>query len=163
PFGWDFDVVRLLVVSLLRAGRIVATSQGQELESAQAVEVRNALGNNSRFRQATFRPKQALEFHLQVEAAERYRDVFGAEVAEIEQGVLSAAIQGALEREVAALETARGLLVQDRLPGAEPLRAAIDQVRSIRSGRADQAILAFNGAYREIKEAIKRAGELQRA
>jgi hypothetical protein len=29
PFGWDFEVVRLLVLSLLRAGKIEATSKGQ--------------------------------------------------------------------------------------------------------------------------------------
>ena len=31
PFGWDFEVVRLLVLSLLRAGKIEATSKGQTL------------------------------------------------------------------------------------------------------------------------------------
>jgi hypothetical protein len=28
PFGWDFDVVRLFVIALLRAGKIEATSKG---------------------------------------------------------------------------------------------------------------------------------------
>ena len=32
PFGWDFEVVRLLVLSLLRAGKIQATSKGQTIE-----------------------------------------------------------------------------------------------------------------------------------
>ena len=30
PFGWDFEVVRLLVLSLLRAGKIEATSKGAD-------------------------------------------------------------------------------------------------------------------------------------
>ena len=28
PFGWDFDMVRLLVIALLRAGKLEATSKG---------------------------------------------------------------------------------------------------------------------------------------
>jgi len=33
PFGWDFEVVRLLVLSLLRSGKIEATSKGQTIDS----------------------------------------------------------------------------------------------------------------------------------
>jgi len=34
PFGWDFEAVRLLVLALLRAGKIQATSKGQTIDSA---------------------------------------------------------------------------------------------------------------------------------
>ncbi len=33
PFGWDFDVVRLLAMCLLRAGKVEATSKGQVIDS----------------------------------------------------------------------------------------------------------------------------------
>ena len=51
-------------------------------------------------------------------------------------------------------------LVKNSLPGAEILQDALDQMRAIRNGKEDHAILSFNAAYREIKEAIKRAAEL---
>ena len=41
----------------------------------------------------------------------------------------------------------------------KPLTAR-DQIRPIRAGKADQTILTFNGAYKELKEAIKRGAEL---
>ena len=40
PFGWDFEVVRLLVLWLLRAGKIEATSKGQTIDTATGVEAR---------------------------------------------------------------------------------------------------------------------------
>ena len=49
PFGWDFDVVRLFVGCLLRAGLIEATSQGQTIKSALSLEAKNAFSNNNHF------------------------------------------------------------------------------------------------------------------
>ena len=59
PFGWDFEVVRLLVLSLLRAGKIEATSKGQTIDSVTGVEARDTFSNNNLFRQASFRPRRA--------------------------------------------------------------------------------------------------------
>ncbi|HSN97576.1 MAG TPA: BrxE family protein, partial [Candidatus Nanopelagicales bacterium] len=40
PYGWDFEAVRLFVLSLLRAGKIEATSKGQTIDVATGVEAR---------------------------------------------------------------------------------------------------------------------------
>ena len=80
PFGWDFEVVRLLVLSLLRAGKIEATSKGQTIDSATGVEARDTFSNNNLFRQASFRPKKGIEFEELVKASEAFRDTFGSEV-----------------------------------------------------------------------------------
>ena len=50
--------------------------------------------------------------------------------------------------------------MQHSLPGTDVLRSASDQMRSIRTGKEDHAILTFNAAYLELKEAIKRGAEL---
>ena len=55
PFGWEFDVVRLLVVALLRAGKIEATSKGQVIESALSLDARTTFSNKNLFRQSSFR------------------------------------------------------------------------------------------------------------
>ncbi|WP_373510126.1 BREX system P-loop protein BrxC [Thiocapsa sp.] len=57
PFGWEFDTVRLLVIALLRAGKIEATSKGQVIDSALSLEARTNFTNNNLFRQASFRPR----------------------------------------------------------------------------------------------------------
>ena len=63
PFGWDFDVVRLLVIALLRAGKLEVTSKGRVIESALSLDARNTFGNNNLFRQASFRPKVWTRVH----------------------------------------------------------------------------------------------------
>lgn len=163
PFGWDFDVVRLLVVALLRAGKIEATSKGQSIESALSLEAKSTFPNNNLFRQASFRPKVGLEFKHVVEAYEHFREVFGHDISELEQGVVAAAIRDEVARHEEDLQEVHTTLVQYALPGAEVLRSALDQMRSIRTGKEDHVILTFNAAWSELKEAIKRGAELASA
>ena len=160
PFGWDFDVVRLFVIALLRAGKLEATSKGQVIESALALDARNTFPNNNLFRQASFRPKVGLDFKDVVDASERFKEVFGREISELEQGVVANAIREEIDRHHEELHEVHTTLVQHSLPGAEVLRSALDQMRSIRAGKEDHAILTFNAAYKELKEAIKRGAEL---
>lgn len=160
PFGWDFDVVRLLVASLLRAGKIEATSKGQTIESALSLDARNTFSNNNLFRQASFLPKVGLDFTQIVDAAEHFKDVFGREIQELEQNAVAAAIREEVSRYEVELQEIHTMLVRHTLPGVEVLRAALDQMRAIRSGREDTAIRTFNAAYNELKEAIKRSAEL---
>jgi len=160
PFGWDFDVVRLFVIALLRAGKIEATSKGQVIESALSLHARNTFVNNNLFRQASFRPKIGLEFIHVVEASEHFKEVFGKEISELEQSVVANAIREEMQKHDEELHDVYTILVQHGLPGFDILRSALDQMRTIRTGKEDHAILTFNGAYNELKETIRRGVEL---
>jgi hypothetical protein len=160
PFGWDFDVVRIFVIALLRAGKIEATSKGQVIESALSLDACNTFVNNNLFRQASFRPKIGLEFIHVVEASEHFKEVFGKEISELEQSVVTNAIREEMQKHDEELHEVYTILVQHGLPGFDILRSALDQMRTIRTGKEDHAILTFNGAYNELKEAIRRGAEL---
>ena len=160
PFGWEFDVTRLFVIAILRAGKLEATSKGQIIESALSIDARNTFTNNNLFRQASFRLKTGLEFTDIVDASERFREVFGREIPELQQGVVANAIREEIHRHDEYLHEVYTTLVEHGLPGTEILRSALDQMRSIRAGDEDQIIMTFNGAYKELKEAIKRGAEL---
>ena len=163
PFGWGFEAVRLLAVALLRAGKLMVTCQGAVIESALSVEANNALTNNVRFRSASFQPKVGIDFGLLVEAAGHVEEVFGKQVAELEQAAVARTIRKEVERVDGHIHDAHNLLVQHTLPGADALQAAINLSRVIRGANEQQAILAFNGAHRELKEAITRAGDVGQA
>ena len=160
PYGWDFDIVRLVVIALLRAGKLEATSKGQVIESALSLDARDAFGNNNLFRHSSFRPKIGLEFTNIVDASEHFKEVFGREIPELEQGILANAIREAIQRRYDDLHDIHSTLIRRRLPGADVLGTALDQMRSIRTGNEDQVILTFSAAYKELKESIKRSGEL---
>ena len=122
PFGWDFEVVRLLVLSLLRAGKIEATSKGQTIDSATGVEARDTFSNNNLFRQASFRPKKGIEFEELVKASEAFRDTFGSEVRELNAGAIVAELRKEVARHEDTVASALGQLTAHRLPGGARAR-----------------------------------------
>jgi hypothetical protein len=160
PYGWDFDVVRLLVATLLRAGKIEVTSKGQVIESALSIEAKKTLSDNNLFRQASFLPKVGLEFTHVLDACDHFKEVFGREIPEIEQGVAVNALRTEVRRNDQGLREIHAVMTRHNLPGADILGGALDQMRAILTGKDEQAILTFNSAYKEIKEAIKRSAEL---
>jgi hypothetical protein len=163
PFGWDFEAVRLLVLSLLRAGKIEATSKGQTIDSATGVEARDTFSNNNLFRQASFRPKKGVEFDELVKASEAFRDTFGSEVRELNTGAIVAELRKEVARHEDTVVAAQGQLTAHRLPGGGVLEGAIGQMKAIVRGSDDNAIATFNASHRSIKDAIKRAVELEQA
>jgi hypothetical protein len=163
PFGWDFEAVRLLVLSLLRAGKIEATSKGQTIDSATGIEARDTFSNNNFFRQASFRPKKGIEFEELVKAAEAFRDTFGKEVRELNAGAICAELRNELARHEDIVASAYAQLTSHRLPGGGLLEGALGQVKPILRGSDENAISTFNASHRSIKDAIKRAVELEQA
>ncbi len=161
PFGWDFEVVRLLVLSLLRAGKIEATSKGQTIDSVTCVEARDTFSNNNLFRQAAFRPKKGIEFEELVKASEAFRDTFGSEVKELNAGAIVAELRKEVARHEDTVALALATLTAHRLPGGTVLDGAIGQMKAILRGSEDNAIATFNTSHRGIKDAIKRAVELE--
>ena len=163
PFGWDFETVRLLVLSLLRAGQLEATSTGQTLDVVTSVEARDAFSNNNVFRQASFRPKKGIEFEELVKASEAFRDTFGSEVRELNTAAIVQELRKEITRNEDTVASALSTLTANRLPGGTALEGALGNMKAILRGSDDNAIATFNASHRAIKDAVKRAVELDQA
>jgi hypothetical protein len=163
PFGWDFEAVRLLVLALLRAGKVEATSKGQTFDAVAGVEARDTFSNNNLFRQTSFRPKKGVEFEELVKASEAFRDTFGTEVRELSAATIVTELRKEVAKNEDTVASALSILTAHRLPGAPMLDEAIGQMKAILRGSEDNAIAAFNASHRAIKDAIKRSVELEQA
>jgi hypothetical protein len=164
PFGWDFEAVRLFVLSLLRSGKIEATSKSQTIDSATSVEAREAFQNNNLFRSSAFKPRSGgCEFSDILQAAEHFREVFGTEIKEIEEGLVATQIREALAREEPRLSEVLLTLGRNGLPGSEPLDAAVGAIRNIRGRRDCPALQEFSATHKMLKDAIGRTANLLNA
>jgi hypothetical protein len=163
PFGWDFEVVRLLTLCLLRAGSIEATSKGQTFVSATGAEAIDAFSNNAIFRQASFRPKKQIGFEEQVKAGEAFADTFGTEVRELTPASIVSQLRDEVDKATDRVSAALVVLNSNRLPGAGALEAGLEPMRAILRGSEEGALTTFNASHRSIKDAIKRAAEIDDA
>ncbi len=163
PFGWDFDVVRLFTLLLLRAGAIEGACGGQNLESVASASTQDCFNNNSQFRIATFRPKKGIDYAVLAEASDNFKVTFGNAVKELSESALAAEIRKQIDRHSDSLRTAVDLLRQHNLPGTESLDAALNEAGAIRRGSEGNAIVSFNASHRLLKDAIKRSADLTKA
>lgn len=162
PFGWTLDVVRLFAVSLLRAGKVKATSKGVVLDSALSTDSRNTFPQNNLFRAVSFQKKQSgTTIEDWIEAEEAFRQVFGKHLPELEPSVIAATLRKEISEAEERVREAHATLLKHRLPGEAFLQEALDQMRALRTGGEDDTILTFNGAHKALQEAIKRSAELR--
>jgi hypothetical protein len=162
PYGWDFDAVRLFALALLRAGRIEGLHRSQTVDNAGGVPAKEVFQNNPFFRGATFRPKKGVDFEEIVNAAENYRTTFGREIQDLTDHKVAAEIRSAIEgcedRVASVVATLRG----SSLPGREAMEAAADLMKAVRRGTNERTILDFNSGHADLKEAVRKAGEVEK-
>jgi thioredoxin-like negative regulator of GroEL len=163
PYGWDFDLVRLLTAVLLRSGKVQMTHKAEPIETATSVYAKDAFNNNNYFKAATFQPKEGVDFGAIARAAENYKLTFGTEAKELALSPLATEIRAALGQHQDAVQGAKDLLVHGRLPGVAVLDTALDEIRAIQRTPEAAVIADFNSSHQTIKEAIRRANELSTA
>jgi hypothetical protein len=163
PYGWDLDVVRLFVASLLRAGKIQMTHKGEAVDVVTSVAAKDGLGNNNHFKAASFQPKKGVDFADLVTANANFKSTFGSEFKELSLASAVAAIRTKVTECQDDVETIRNLLTANRLPGVELLEHALAEMKAITRGTEEDALTAFNSSHEKLKDGVKRAAELKAA
>ena len=162
PYGWDFDVVRLMTTSLLRAGKVEMRSQNQTIESVHNLEARNVLANNNRFRQATFRPRSGeLETAELVYASTHFEALFGRAVQELEAGAVTRELRAEMGPIGERLREMTTVLNSEHLPGQDTLDAAQNLAIELQSGTDSQVVKAFLAGHKALEHGLERLQQLE--
>ncbi|MCX5985921.1 MAG: BREX system P-loop protein BrxC [Chloroflexi bacterium] len=162
PFGWEQDVVRLLVLTLLGAGSIDATASGSTIRALAAPNAANLVSNANIFKGASFRPRTAVDPLVLIQAADAFEATFGRHL-----NVIASAdpIASDLRTEAARVEEDlqrySSILHRRGLAGTEVLDIARDHLRGIARASANDAVAAFVGVHRPIKDGLDRLGQLR--
>ncbi len=161
PYGWDFDVTRLLVAVLLAAGKIQLRHGSTDIDSRRGIAAKEALTDNNNFRSASCAPKKGIDFAEIAKAASHFKSTFGSEIKDISsQSAVVASLREALANHEDELRTAQGILNANQLPGVEVLAGAIAPIMGILRGTEETAIAEFNSSFQTIKDATSRANEI---
>jgi len=161
PYGWDMDVLKLVLAVLLRAGSIEITHQSLRLRNYRDPQSRTPLTNNVQFRNSSFAPRETIGRKILRDAVIQYEELTG-ETVDVEVGAIATAFAELAEEEMALLTPllaearARGLPVTSHL---EDYRNDLQKV--LRSdGEGAAKILAGEGnSFREDRDKTRRIRE----
>ena len=163
-YGWEIDILKVVLAALLRAGSIEMTHQGIRHRDAQDAQSRTPFASNPAFRAASFAPREPIELKTLVAAANHLEHLIGKEVDDVEESAIAAVFKALAAEEMTLLYPVIAEANAHRLPGTDILDEYQRALQEVLSAASDDAvrILAGEGSsframgetVREIREAV---------
>jgi hypothetical protein len=161
PYGWERDMLRLILATLFRAGEIEVTYQGNRFHNYQDPASRTPFTNNPAFRSALFSPRQSVGLKTLTQAVQQLEDLTGDEV-DVEEGAIAAAFKKVAADELEKLYPLKATAEANHLPILHLLSDFQQSLTGIQSSASDDCvrILTENGKdFGETRDRVRRLRE----
>ena len=155
-YGWERDMLRLVLAVLFRAGEIEVTYQGNRFHNYQDPLARAPFTSNPAFRNSLFSPRQSLGLKTLTQAVQQLEDITGEEV-DVEEGAIAAAFKKVASEELEKLYPLKALAEAHQLPILNLLTEYQQTLMGIQSSASDDCvrILTETGAlFQDIRERV---------
>ena len=161
PYGWERDMLRLILATLFRAGEIEVTYQGNRYHNYQDPASRTPFTNNPAFRSSLFSPRQSVGLKTLTQAVQQLESLTGEE-ADVEEGAIATAFKRVAAEELAKLHPLKATAEAHRLPIQTMLFEYQQTLTGIQSSASDDCvrILTENGKeFGETREKVRKLRE----
>ena len=150
-YGWDFEMLRVVLAVLLRAGTIEMVYQGRRFRNQQDPQCRVPFTNKPAFRAASFAPRESIDLKTLTTAVQHFEELSGEEV-DVEEGAIAAAFKKLAEEELKILLPVEAVVKANRLPVGE----LVDEYRQTLTGAiaaaSDDCVRTLAGEGRSLRE-----------
>ena len=157
-YGWDRDLLRLVLAVLLRAGAIEITYEGRRYTNHQDTRCRVPLTNNTAFKAASFAPRRVIGFSTLTAAARHYEEIMGKEV-DVEEEAIARAFKSLAEEELRKALPVEATASAHGLPCLATIAGYKSTLEGILESATDDCVvmLANEGKpFKESRERVKR-------
>jgi hypothetical protein len=157
-YGWDRDMLRLVLAVLLRAGSIEVTYQGRRFRNHLDPQCRVPFTNNVAFKTASFAPREAIGLKTLTIAVQHYEELTGEEV-DVEEGAIAAAFKKVADDELKQLFPVIAVAQANHLPITELLDDYRKTLENILSAATDDCVrfLAEGGeSFKETRDTVRK-------
>ncbi|MCR4427659.1 MAG: hypothetical protein NUW23_16030 [Firmicutes bacterium] len=158
-YGWERDLIRLVLAVLLRAGAIEVTYEGRRYTSYSDPLCRIPLTNNNAFKAASFAPRKSIVPSTLTKAAEHYEEITGREV-DTDEEAISHALKMLAEGELTKALWAEASAKVNDLPVASFLTEYRQTLETILGSAPDERVIVLANEGRSFKEARDRTREI---
>ncbi len=160
-YGWEGDMVRLVLAVLFRAGEIEVTYQGNRYHNYQDPVSRIPFTKTPAFRASLFSPRQSVGLKTLTLAVQQLEDLTGEEV-DVEEGAIATAFKKVASEEMEKLHPLKALAEAQRLPVLNMLMEYQQTLLGIQASASDDCvrILTETGAiFSETREKVRKLRE----
>jgi hypothetical protein len=157
PYGWERDMLRLILATLFRAGEIEVTYQGNRYHNYQDPASRTPFTNNPAFRSSLFSPRQSVGLKTLTQAVQRLEDLTGEEV-DVEEGAIATAFKKIAAEELQKLYPLKATVEAQHLPVLSLLTEYQQTLAGVLSSASDDCIhiLTENGkSFGETRDQVR--------
>lgn len=162
PYGWERDLLYVVLASLLRGGIIEITYQGKKFRNHLDAQVRAAFGGTNAFRSTSFAPRKAPDLKTLVNAAKRYEELTGEDV-DVDEAAIAQAFQALAKAEMEALLQVDAVAKANHIPVLEVLAEYRNTLTSIIQGASDDVVNILEGEGESFKQLRQQVSEIRAA
>jgi len=144
PYGWDRDLLRLVLAVIFRANQLEVNYQGQKYKSFQDPNARTPFINQIIFRSATFAPRQVVGLKTLTQAAKHFEEITGQEI-DVEESAIASAFKELARKDQEILKNLFPTISGLGLPGEEHLRDFGEELNSILQAASDDCVKTLAG------------------
>lgn len=161
PYGWERDMLRLVLAVLFRAGVIEVSFGGQKFDSYTEPRSREPFVNNTKFKSSVFTPVKPIDLKTLTQAVQSYEGLTGKTV-DVEKNAISVAAKQYSEGEIKEVLPIIAEAKAHYLPVLSIVEEYREDLASIANGSADDCVnlLASGGtSLKEGRERIRKIAE----
>lgn len=151
PYGWERDLLRLVLAVIFRANQLEVTYQGKKYKSYTEPNARVPFVNQPAFRSATFAPRQSVDLKTLTRAARQYESLTGKEV-DVEESAIAAGLQEVAQSNLTVLDRLIPALQQRGLPGVDQLNEFRSQLATVIQGNSEDCVTILANEGNTLKE-----------
>lgn len=158
PYGWEREMLQLVLAVLLRAGSIEVTYQGRRFRNYQDPQARQPFTSTPAFKAASYSPGIVIDLPTLRQAVERLEDITGEEV-DFEEGAVAERFKKLADEEIERLLPLSATVQAQGLPVGTILTDYSDSLQEIKNSASDDCvrILAGQGnSFRDMRETVRR-------
>ena len=161
-YGWDLDVLRLILAVLFRAGSIEVSHGGRRFDSYQDPQSRVPFTNTPAFRSALFTPARPLDLKTLTQAVKSYEDLCG-ETVDVERNAIATAFKNLVAEEMKLLLPVEARVRANRMPVLNQIEEFRTTLESVRNGATGDCVHILVGEGASLKEARDRIRKIREA
>lgn len=161
-YGWEGDMLRLVLAVLLRAGSIEVTHQGRRLRNYQDPQSRAPFSTIPAFKASSFAPRESIDLKTLTSAVQHLEELVGEEV-DIEEGAIATAFKKLADEELRLLLPVAASAQANDLPVGDILEEYRQTLAGVQGAASDDCVRILAGEGRSLKENRDRARRIREA